>query len=159
MEFLEKDLEQIIWETDVNVLSERGLYIEGKMYRQLKIGNYGIADLVTFAREGIGPDSFIHFTVYELKKDNVGIAAFMQAYSYVKGISEYLKSRGFKFSFSVVLIGKRIDTSGSFCYLPDLISNLYMATYSFNINGLTFNQVTGYSLINSGLAYEQKGLD
>lgn len=143
MEFLEKDLEQIIWETDRNLLLEKGICIEGKMYRQLKIGRYGIADLVTFSKRG----RCIHFTVYELKKDNIGIAAFMQAYSYVKGITEYLNKRGFFLTtFEVVLIGKKLDMSGSFCFLSDLIDNLRFYTYYVDITGLQFKEEYNYSL-------------
>jgi hypothetical protein len=50
MKFLEKDLEQIIWDADKEILSERGLNLDGKLKRQLKIGNYGIADLIHFKR-------------------------------------------------------------------------------------------------------------
>ena len=45
MTFLEKDLEQIIFETPKEKLQEKGLVIKGKLLRQIKIGNYGIADL------------------------------------------------------------------------------------------------------------------
>ena len=50
MKFLEKDLEQIIFESGRDSLRERGLSISGKLLRQLRIGNYGIADLVEFVR-------------------------------------------------------------------------------------------------------------
>lgn len=142
MEFLEKDLEQIIWETDKEALLDKGLYVNGKLFRQLKIGRYGIADLVSFERKNF----CIHFTVYELKKDNIGIAAFMQAYSYVKGLVEYLEMRGFLSTFEVVLIGKKLDMSGSFCYLTDLIPQLSFYTYHIDINGLQFTQKSDYRL-------------
>ena len=50
MRFLEKDLEQIIHESGMDQLNERGLPIDGKMFRQMRIGNYGIADLITVTR-------------------------------------------------------------------------------------------------------------
>ena len=52
MNFLEKDLEEIIYNTDKEMLTERGLpYHPFETFkRQLKIGNYGIADLVSFKK-------------------------------------------------------------------------------------------------------------
>ena len=50
MKFLEKDLEEIIWDAYKNdklsLINNRGLFINGLIKRQLRIGNYGIADLV-----------------------------------------------------------------------------------------------------------------
>lgn len=46
-DFLEKTLEDIIFETSNDDLKERGLWICGNKKRQVKIGNYGIADLIT----------------------------------------------------------------------------------------------------------------
>lgn len=50
MNFLEKNLEDIIYETNNKYLRERGLFINGIKKRQLRIGNYGIADIVTFKK-------------------------------------------------------------------------------------------------------------
>jgi hypothetical protein len=50
MNFLEKNLEDIIFETHENKLRDRGLEISGKKLRQLRIGNYGIADMITYTR-------------------------------------------------------------------------------------------------------------
>lgn len=146
MEFLEKDLEQIIWETDDRILFERGLQISGKRKRQLRIGNYGIADLVTFWRD----EYEICFEVFELKKDDLNMQTLLQAYKYVKGISTYLQLRGFKHRFYVTLVGRRIDTISSFCFLPDLINSLYIYTYHMNIDGLQFRRILDWNLSNKG---------
>ena len=72
MKFLEKNLEDIIWEASNEKLQERGLNISGKKLRQLRIGNYGIADLVTFDRDYYHTEylhPFLNITVYELKKN------------------------------------------------------------------------------------------
>lgn len=180
MEFLEKDLETIIWEASDNDLEDAGLDFYGKRFRQLRIGNYGIADLVTVRRECIYSeseyirsgkhkiiDSYLVITVYELKKDKIGVGAFLQAVGYVKGIQSYLKKRNFEnFIFRVKLVGSDIDKSGSFCYLPDLINvnipcdepvyikgfieDISFYTYHITLNGLKFNSHYGYNLINEG---------
>ena len=76
MKFLEKDLENIIWESDNEKLREKGLEIYGKKFRQIRIGNYGVADLITVdRRKDCFDGNFLDITVYELKKEKAGISA------------------------------------------------------------------------------------
>lgn len=167
MEFLEKDLEQIIWESDKEKLSVRGLEITGVLKRQLRIGNFGIADLVEFNRDYIDGEystiPYLDITVYELKKDQIGISAFLQAVGYCKGIKTYLNVHKptMKFKFNIVLIGKTIDTSGSFIYLEDLIydagtyptrniKGISYYNYKYGVEGLEFESAGGYNLTEYG---------
>jgi len=165
MEFLEKDLEEIIFTSDRGALYQAGLYVSGKMYRQLRIGEYGIADLVTFDRERhFNKDKHyqhsITITVYELKKDKINISAFLQALGYVKGIQRYLQIRNFNhtISFKIVLIGKRLSNDSTFSYLPDFMNNnelltLENYTYYLDIGGLSFLNECGYQQRNEGFSY------
>ncbi len=166
MKFLEKDLEQIIWDADKNVLSERGLHLDGKLKRQLKIGNYGIADLIHFKR----PISYYDkeenkmFNVenglietIELKNEKISVSAFMQAIKYLKGIKRYLQERDFndsKYCYRITLIGRYLDFDSSICYLPDLICNedltVEIITYSYDIDGIQFQSEWNYKLTNEG---------
>ena len=173
MKFLEKDLEGIIYDTYRNnkcELRDRGLHIYGDVKRQLRIGNYGILDLLTACRmyefetevlwnedSGIFEQKeikrpLLRISVYELKKDKVGISAFLQCYNYIKGLKDWFKKHKpeMNVSFDAVLIGRELDTSGSFCFLPDLIGDLQIYTYSYDIDGLKFNNECGYSLTNKG---------
>lgn len=161
MKFLEKDLEDIIWESDKEELAERGFIIYGKLFRQLKIGNYGIADLVSINRGVEGLKNALNINVIELKKDSIGISAFLQAVNYVKGIDSYLKFRKFShpYFFNITLIGSEIDTSGSFCFIQDLFSSylneggineINFLTYDYKVSGIYFNDETGYDLTNKG---------
>lgn len=176
MKFLEKDLEEIIYEYynyDSFELIERGLNIDGNLKRQLKIGNYGIADIVSFRkkytyefnpmprnkkgkvffREDIY--SYLDITVYELKKDKVGISTFLQAVNYAKGIKDYLTYRGFNdFKLNIVLIGGSIDDSGSFCFLPSVFNDIKIYTYRYEIDGLHFKLEDGYILKEKGFNNE-----
>jgi hypothetical protein len=157
MKFLEKNLEDIIWESDNEKLFERGLPIRGKCFRQLNLGVYGIADLVCVQR--YGPFG-LRITIYELKKDKIGISAFLQSIRYARGIQRYLNLRGVKFSFiiDVILVGREIDTTGNFCFLPDLFCDEYGAysgcgsinfyTYKYELDGLHFKNISGYYLTN-----------
>lgn len=155
MDFLEKDLEQIIWdswnEDKGETLSNRGLEMfHNRLFRQLKIGNYGIADLVGVSRYPRG----LHITIYELKKETIGISAFLQAVGYARGIQRYLEYRGFKYNIyiNIVLIGKHIDTKSTFCYLPDIINvdkfELSNYTYFYSIDGVYFETHLGFKIKN-----------
>lgn len=172
MNFLEKDLEEIIYNADREKLSERGLYISATeiLKRQLKIGNYGIADLVSFKRP------YFHkylketckgsISVYELKKDRISISTFLQAVNYLHGIKRYLEKKGISenYDYNIVLIGKEFDDNSSFVYLPEILNtfsyidnidrpcifNLNLYTYSYDIDGLKFNEISGYKLVNEG---------
>lgn len=152
MKFLEKDLEQIVWETDSKILRERGLNICDLKLRQLRIGNYGIADIITFKRQRIN-DVFSEniITVYELKKDKIDINALLQATRYVRGIQSYLEKRSidFEVKYKIVLVGDSVDQS-SFCYIPNIFSEVELVTYELNINGLYFKYHENYLLRDEG---------
>lgn len=153
MKFLEKDLETIIYETDNVLLQDRGLDVFGKKLRQLRIGNYGIADLVTYYRENDGP--FINpelvVAIYELKQNNVGIETLIQSIGYYKGIRSYLKRKypNLNYTINIVLVGKTFS-DGNFIYLPDIFDKIRVYTYDYEIDGLRFTERGGYKLVEEG---------
>jgi len=164
MKFLEQDLENIIFNTDNDKLWDRGLHISGKKFRQFRIGNYGIADLITVEKE-IPPfgDSYLNITIYELKKENIDISAYLQAIRYAKGIQHYLKKRNFyKFNLYINLVGSVINLGSDIIYLNSLLpgEDIYDAnsslryissyTYSYDFDGLSFERHDGYQLRNNG---------
>lgn len=168
MEFLEKNLEDIIWESDKSKLLLRGFDIDkGVLKRQLKIGNYGILDLIQVRKEYYycidRYKPFLIFNIIELKKDKIGISAFFQAVNYVQGIKTYIEKKhpDVEYDFEITLIGKDVDTSGSFVYLPDLInsfnevplgslSRLKLFTYKYGVEGIDFKSHKNYNLMDKG---------
>lgn len=158
MKFLEKDLEDIIYETNNNILQDRGLDIYGKLYRQKVIGNYGIADLISFYRyyDPYRNTHEIEITVFELKKEIINFATFLQALTYVKGIKRFLGDRNIKYdiTYRVICIGKVLDTSNSYLYLPDIINGeffqIHNYTYDYEFDGIKFYNHAGYKLTNEG---------
>ncbi len=162
MKFLEKDLEEIIFESDRDALADRGLYIAGKLHRQLRIGNYGVADLVSFdPPRRIDNNEWFEpalITVYELKKDKIGISAFLQAVGYAKGIERYMQLRdvSFEYNVNIVLIGSEIDTNSTFSYLPDMLPSIEfreyveLYSYSYGVDGIIFTEHNNYKLKNEG---------
>lgn len=167
MNILEKDLEEIIEKTPTLQLQERGLDVDGICKRQLKIGNYGIADLVyikkdydyAFKDNKMQLKPFLNINICELKKDKAGISAFLQAVRYAKGISYYLDKRNFNnYKMQITLIAPNIDTQSDFIFLSDLIlssQNGFISTISnysvkYNFDGIEFKHETNYSLTDNG---------
>jgi hypothetical protein len=157
MKFLEQDLEEIIYNATNEKLYDRGLYINGIKLRQTQLKS-GRADIIAYSRynrinTGFD-DSYIHFDILELKKDKIGISAFLQGVRYADNLKVYLddKKPNLKYNISITLIGKEIDESGSFCYLSNLLQydelskpinnliGLRFYTYKFNLDGINFEQ-------------------
>lgn len=168
MKFLEKDLEDIIWEASNEKLQERGLDISGKKFRQLRIGNYGVADLVTIDKMYYPGDfchPFLNITVYELKKDKAGISAFLQAVRYCNGIKSYLEQcrPNIDFRLKIVLCSREIDTSSDYIFISNLISSceysfgfingLYNYSFDYDIDGIRFKKEGGVYLYVEGFGY------
>jgi hypothetical protein len=157
MDFLEKNLEDIIYETESELLSGRGLSLYGKKYRQPRLGNYGTADIV-FIRKSYKEDysdiiPFIVVNILELKQSKIDHAAFLQAIRYCKGVKAYFEHRGvfndIEIKFEITLIGREI-TKSEFCYLPDFMENIRIFTYQYDFNGISFKQHDGYKLSAEG---------
>lgn len=171
MNFLEKDLEEIIFSSSRQELESRGLYIgnNAKLFRQKKIGNYGIADLIEVNKP------YYHsvmkqickgsINVIELKQEKIGISAFLQALGYLKGIKRYLESKGHDdlFNYEITLIGKTIDLNSSYVYLYEFTNEYFENTindnsslivknylYKYKIDGIYFDEVGCHNLINEG---------
>lgn len=164
MQFLEKDLEDIIWEADNILLQQKGLPIDGKKIRQLRIGYYGVSDLITCNRKYIQFSKtipYLEITIYELKKEKIGISAFLQSLKYAKGIQTYLQEKkpDLPFVINIILCAKNIDTSGEFIYIPNLINscenfghinNISFYTFDYLIDGINFVEHIDYNLIHKG---------
>lgn len=153
MKFLEKDLEQIVFEAEPSMIHERGLSCYSrfhKKFRQLNLGKYGIADIVTLR---FCKDHTIDVTVYELKQEAVNAGTLLQAKGYCKGIDQLFRSLGIfdhYLVFSIVLVGSKIDTNSNFCYIPEYLGQVSLYTYSYELDGLYFQEKSGYSLKESG---------
>lgn len=158
MDFLEKDLEDIIYEAPNPELRERGLIIYGLKRRQVRIGNYGICDLLVHAREEDLVDSPVIFTIFELKKDCIGQSTFFQALKYARGLQSYLiNTRGFfNFKIRITLVGRTIDLDTSFPYLPMIFEDVRLFTYSYSYSGIQFTEGAYYKLIEEGFYGRQR---
>lgn len=169
MNFLEKNLEDIIYEADNNALNDRGLNIYGKKIRQTKIGNYGVSDLITYKRiKNQFGGLFLSIQLFELKKDAINMNTFNQACRYARGIQRFLTGKNIEFNIDVVLVGNQIDMSDSMCYLTNLIpcnspempsdaiSSIQFYTYKYDFDGITFKNRDGFVLTNEGFERTKK---
>lgn len=141
MKFLEKNLEDIIFETDNEKLQERGLDIRGKKFRQLRLSHYGIADIVTISRIG----QSLQIDIFELKKDVITVDTLLQALRYLEGIKTYFRKRKFKkhVYYTIRLCGKRIYNLRELSLLSSNINTVEMIdliTYDYDFNGLKFEE-------------------
>ena len=169
MTFLEKDLETIIFETPNDKLSERGLHIKGKKKRQLRIGNYGISDIITLKRDSDieqfkdmeGNDvRIVHpvfkIQVFELKQKVIDCNSLMQACRYAKGLEEYLHNfrelHDVCLDFEILLIGKDVQKNGDFVFLlnDQVFPKLNVYTYEYDFDGIRFYHQSGFKRKDSG---------
>lgn len=166
MEFLEKDLEELMFNASNEELATAGisefdcLGTSIKRKRQLRIGNYGVADMVTFTKsyncssmwDEYGVKPVLEVNVYELKKDGITVSAFFQALRYAKGIKSFLCKRGFyEVELNIVLVG-RLDLSikSDVVYLNDVFDNVRLYGYTYSMDGLNFKEIINYSLVDEG---------
>lgn len=161
MKFLEKNLEDIVFNTPINKIYDRGLKtigLFGLRKRQLKIGNYGVADIATFSRCSLmDENNYLNITVFELKRDLINIDALLQAVRYLKGIDRYIfykRKKEIDVRYNIVLIGEKLDLDTSFVYLPDFLSKsdfeVKMFTYQYDFDGIRFQEHKGFCLTNEG---------
>lgn len=162
MDFLEKDLEEIIYDATLSDIGrehllDRGLDICGKVFRQVNLGPYGIADLISVNYmhkildlvEGglISKTRYVHVTIYELKKDSVNINTLTQALRYRTAINEIIESRFSKFGdqlkvyINIVLVGKTFDKSNGMSWLLNELERIEVYTYNYSLTGLQFEEI------------------
>ncbi len=142
MDFLEKDLEELLFSTPKETIRERGMhsFMYDQIFRQVNLGVYGILDLVTIERYS----AIMIIKVYELKNKKLNPSAFWQTVRYIKAIKHILSKinlRNHIIEIKGIMVGREIDLSGDFCFLPTIHSDVEMYTYKYDLNGLYFNHV------------------
>lgn len=161
MDFLEKDLEEILHSANQKDIQTRGLwdFEYTRIFRQVELGNYGRADLITFLRNR----KYAHkVTVYELKNLTVDAAAYWQLVRYMKAVKTFLISWGCHNNVQVsgVLIGRKVDTKSDVCYIPDVNPSVNIFTYDYHLGGMYFQEASDYNLTDKGyFSFDSLGYD
>jgi hypothetical protein len=152
MDFLEKDLEDILYNSSQEEIKKRGLrYFEHHfIQRQFVLGNYGITDLVTIV---FVPNRPFIITIYELKNKIVNSNSWWQIIRYIRGIEHFLEASGIssrKYCIRGVLIGRAVELSGEVGYIPYIESNISIYTYDYRLDGIYFERHLGTYLKSPG---------
>jgi len=111
------------------------------LIRQMNLGVYGIADLVSFEFEIYPDHTFLQVCVYELKKEKVTAPAFVQAFRYATAIKDSIELSHPKISLSVkvAVVGTDIDES---CFiLNHTEASFYKAVFTPN-SGVSFEDLS-----------------
>lgn len=152
MDFLEKDLEDIIFYADKGELVNRGLFVGSATdvpthyFRQVKLGNYGVCDLLSISLYG----DVYSVTIYELKRKDVNKDTFFQILRYARGVQHLAKLKNKSVEIDMCMIGRKVDLS-DFVYLPNIFDNVYIFTYNYDYDGISFRNEIDYFLKNPGL--------
>ena len=144
----------------LKLLNQRGLLINGKMFRQVELGDNGRADLISVRY--IPQNDYLDIIVYELKKECITVNALMQAARYVTA----LRSHGFdsgdwcsEIGFRICLIGDSIDKNGDFAFLYNELNDVEIYTYEFKLSGIYFSEVgKGWRHTNEKINEVTKGM-
>lgn len=166
MDFLEKDLSNIIYKTPNDQLRDRGLSISGHKLREFQIGNYGRADIITFQRPEYDGEYRIgggELTIYELKNKEINVDSFIQVVRYAKGMRRMVNAYGAQYlkypRIRMVLVGRSIDLRNDFVYLADIVEGLEVYTYEYNFDGITFDSRDGFHLSNEGFKIKKRRVE
>lgn len=154
MNILEKELEDLIFNGEKQHIYDRGLFSIGNysvFSRQLRIGGYGIADIVGFNYDIESHSEnlrILNIGIFEIKKEKITIEAFKQAIRYAKGLEVFIQSNfNFSCNFEFNLIGTSIEISDEFIYMADFIENLNIYTISIDLyEGVKFKCHRNYHL-------------
>lgn len=157
MDFLEKDLEDLIYQTPIDNLKERGYRRESLLthvIRQPNLGHYGKPDLVEFGWHWFS-DPGMHrafIRIVELKKGAIGLKACVQGARYRVGLMHWIREmKPFiedDSSIEVLMIGRELDLSDNVFLMAELEHFEFM-TYSYDIDGLRFKKVYPGNYINT----------
>ena len=102
----------------------------GCVLRQLNLGDYGVADIVTIDVESVGAYPIV--TVYELKQGKIDAAALVQVLRYKKGLSHFLEILGYRCpgdAVTCVLIGNDICHIADFAVAVSSLSEIDVYSY------------------------------
>lgn len=150
MNFLEKDLEDIIWECcnskdGYDLLEDRNLYFHPRSYRQFKLGGYGIVDIMNVTYDS--HLDMISIQLVELKKESLKVSHLIQICRYVSGLRSMIdgvdtKKLLYNTRVYGVLIVPKVDTNSDLIFLSNLLEDIRIYSYKFSLEkGLLFEPV------------------
>lgn len=129
-----------------SLISQISTGILDSVKRQVKIGNYGIADIVIKSKILAGMDVEINcFTIVELKNVTLESTHLIQLIRYMKGFSRLSPNA----EIYGVLIGTNMG-NGDWVYLLDYVKNINVYTIKIPEENLGIENHREYILTNEG---------
>lgn len=140
LNILEKDLEDYIYNLSQtregrDKMLKDGIDIPCPLYRQVRIGDSGIADLIGFCLEpkdlNVWDTDNIFVEVMELKKGIINLNTLLQACRYARCLMNSLAEdfSGHTFTPRITLIGDNINYSKEFFAVMSLMNNVRLFCY------------------------------
>jgi hypothetical protein len=151
MNFLEKDLETILWESPAEceargfTMLQMAYFSKGKRFRQMQLGPYGIADLVHIYYNAHSNQAWVH--IIECKKDKVNADTYLQARRYVSGVRQAFSLSDLptcQVNYAVILVGSSVDTAGPLSHAITEDFNCFTYRYSYKVDGIHFEDVSAH---------------
>ncbi len=144
---LEKQLKDIIWETDNDKLNQRGLFISGEKRQSQNFKDFGKADFVTKDNDLWNP----RLTIYEFLDGNISVSSVLKCLTILKGMRKFHDDcliKNDSFLYSITIVGRSIPEESALLFFPYFFNNgekiyeINFYTYSFDINGIRFNKIS-----------------
>lgn len=151
MPLSEKELERFLWEQP-RECEARGLEINraffaaGRRYRRLPLGPYGVAPLVSVRYWP--PDRAYYVQVLVFTKAALTSTLYQHAKRYLTALRDALRQalRAADVTAGIlpscVLIGQRVQVKGDFVYILNHDADCQAFTYSYGVDGLSFQNVS-----------------
>lgn len=156
MKFLEKDLEDIIY-NNAKACYDRGLKMgtpgrTGILMRQVKLGDYGVADMIAI-EVNLQPvyapweESFhreVILTIIECKLNEVNVSTYLQAKRYKAALTQILQFYSLDntdITINTVLIGQTVDVNSDFIFQYQDDKDCTIFTFTYGIDGIHFEEV------------------
>ena len=153
-EISEKELEDYLFSLKIN---RNPLLVDGKCFRQVNLGGYGIIDLlyIDIKSECAPPEypqyPYVTITVVELKKGSIDFSSLGQICRYKRGLERFLSQQINKryhitsrIKVEGVLVGSDY-ANGDICYTIDQINWLECWHYNLDLKeGIELEHSTGW---------------
>lgn len=148
MKFLERDLEDILYNYTA-ACNQSGFITPpydfvgaGKMFRQVNLGGYGVADLVevVIVRDDAGR-RHLFINIIECKQNQIDIFAYMQVKRYKAAFLELLADINLSNTsvhVHTVLVGKSIEEDSDFVFLLNDDRFCTVFRYAYSHDGIKF---------------------
>jgi len=134
-DFLEKTLEDIIYENQ-DTIHERGFpALHNNTYRQFPLPSGRFIDLLSFTIE----KNVIYISLFELKKENLNIDSLLQLLSYGSEVRVLCSPHFSRVEMDMVLIGSDYDEKIGALLAEMLPVEIYL--YKYLINGIFFKRM------------------